>query len=183
MLFRSICGGQLKIFVEPIMPKPRLLIVGGGHVGKEVAHLGQWLGFYVLVCDERTELCNSETIPDADAFCYDYLEEIKEEIEITPWTYVVMTTRDSEVDLQVLPHLLPKKTAYIGLIGSRRRWAITKEKLLGLGITKDEIDFIRSPIGLQLNAETPREIAISIMAEIIMVQKHGNGKPMKNNGI
>jgi len=178
----GVCGGQLEIFVEPIMPKLRLVIVGGGHVGKEVAHLGRWLGFYVAVCDDRKELSNPETIPDANAFCYDYLDDFNEKIEITPWTYVVMTTRNVDVDLQVLPNLLDKKAAYIGLIGSRLRWATTKEKLLESGIPQEKIDLIRSPIGLRLNAETPREIAVSIMAEIIMVQKHGDGKPMKSPG-
>lgn len=176
----GVCGGQLEIFVEPIMPKLRLVIFGGGHVGKEVAHLGRWLGFYIAVCDERRDLCNPETIPDADAFHYDYMDDFEKKIEITPWTYVVMTTRNVDVDLQVLPHLLEKKSAYIGLIGSRRRWATTKGKLLEFGIPQEKIDFIRSPIGLRLNAETPREIAVSIMAEIIMLQKHGDGKPLKN---
>jgi len=170
----AICGGRLMVYVEPILPRNKLVIIGGGHVGSEVAHLGHWLGFHVTVCDDRPEFNNPESIPYADEFLSEGLPEI------TPWTYVALTTRDVEIDLTHLPILLNSEAAYIGVIGSRRRWEITKNSLLESGIPREKIDIIRSPIGLALNAETPREISISIMAEIIMVQKHGDCEPMSD---
>jgi xanthine dehydrogenase accessory factor len=166
----GVCGGQVKVFVEPIMPMPVLIIIGGGHVGKEVAHLGSWLGFRVVVSDDRPEFCTPEAIPDADEFFPGPIETFSEQIRITPWTYFVLTTRSVDVDVLVLPALLKSNAAYIGVIGSRRRWAITREKLVDAGITPEKVDGIHSPIGLDLMAETPREIALSIMAEIVMLQ-------------
>jgi xanthine dehydrogenase accessory factor len=171
----GVCGGQLKVFIEPIMPGNILLIVGGGHVGKEVAHLGRWLGFRVVVFDDRLEFCNPETVPDADKFYPNFLLDWPAEVNITPWTYVVLTTRNVEIDLSILPTVLDHEPAYIGVIGSRRRWATTKKKLLEKGIPEKRIDLIHSPIGLDLQGENPREIALSILAEIVMVQNHGTG--------
>jgi xanthine dehydrogenase accessory factor len=166
----GVCGGQVKIFVEPMMPMPILVIIGGGHVGREVAHLASWLGFRILVSDDRPDFCTPETIPDADEFFPGPIETFSEQIQITPWTYFVLTTRSVDVDVLVLPALLKSAPAYIGVIGSRRRWAITREKLVDAGIPPEKVDGIHSPIGLDLKAETPREIALSIMAEIVMLQ-------------
>jgi xanthine dehydrogenase accessory factor len=172
----AVCGGQLMVYIEPILPRNKLVIIGGGHVGKEVAHLAHWLGFHVTVCDDRPEFCSPESVPYADEYLTDGLPEI------TPWTYAALTTRKVEIDLLHLPVLLNSKAAYIGVIGSQRRWEITKKSLLESGIPQEKIDIIHSPIGLALNAETPREISISIIAEIIMVQKQGDSKPMSVTG-
>lgn len=174
----GICGGQLEIFVEPIMPMPLLVVVGGGHVGREVAHLGSWLGFRVALSDDRPEYCTQEAVPAAHEFFPDPLDNLPEQITITPWTYFVLTTRGVDIDVLLLPELLKSEAAYIGVIGSRRRWATTRQKMLDAGISQEEIDLINSPVGLDINAETPKEIAVSIMAEIIMKQKLGDGKPM-----
>ncbi|MFZ2096166.1 MAG: XdhC/CoxI family protein [Anaerolineales bacterium] len=163
----GICGGQLEIYVEPIIPKPILVIVGVGHVGKAVAHLAKWLGFIVVVSDDRPEFCNPQTIPEADYFFPVPLEELSGKITITPWTYIVMTTRGTDVDLKGLPSLLDSKAGYIGVIGSKRRWASTTKKLGDAGISSESIKRVHSPIGLEIHAETPEEIAVSIMAEII----------------
>jgi xanthine dehydrogenase accessory factor len=168
----GVCGGQLKIYIEPVMPRDRLVLVGGGHVGREVAHLAGWLGFHVSVCDDRPEYCNPEAVPGADEYVPEGLPEI------TPWTYAVLTTRNVEIDMLYLPALLDSEAAYIGVIGSRKRWATTQGMLLESGISQEVIHRIRSPIGLALNAETPKEIALSIMAEILMVQKAGISEPM-----
>jgi xanthine dehydrogenase accessory factor len=162
----GVCGGQLKIFIEPILPKKKLIIIGGGHVGREVAHLGHWLGFKVIVCDDRPEISNPETIPDADDFYYDSLSSLKNDIEIDQWTYFVLTTRSVDVDISILPIILMSDAAYFGVIGSKRRWATTKNKLQASGIPEEKIIAIHSPIGLDIGAETPEEIALSIMAEI-----------------
>ncbi len=163
----GVCGGQLEIYVEPIIPKPTLVVVGVGHVGKAVAHLAKWLGFIVAVSDDRPEFCNQAAVPDADEFFPIPLEQLPEKLSITPWTYIVLTTRGMNVDVDGLPSLLETKAGYIGVIGSKRRWASTKKKLLEAGISKPRLDWVHSPIGIEIHAETPEEIAVSIMAEII----------------
>ncbi|HTX91149.1 MAG TPA: XdhC family protein [Anaerolineales bacterium] len=175
----GLCGGQVEVFVEPILPSPVLVVVGGGHVGKAVAHLAKWLGFRVAVSDDRPEFCTPDANPDADEFYPVPLAELPKKLSITPQTYLVLTTRGSSVDVDGLPALLETNAGYIGVIGSRRRWATTVEKLNAAGLTDQELGRVRSPMGLGLGAETPEEIAVSILAEILMLRGEGSGKPMK----
>lgn len=174
----GVCGGQLEVYVEPILPKPSLLIVGAGHVGKALAHLAHWLEFWVILSDDRPEFCTPEFIPEADEYLPVASARLVSEVDINHWTYVVLTTRGVDVDIQILPELLSSKARYIGVIGSKRRWATTRNKLIEAGIPEDRINRVRSPIGLELNAETPEEIAVSIMAEIIMLRRGGDGAVM-----
>ena len=166
----GICGGQLEIYVEPIIPKPVLVVIGAGHVGKAVAHLAKWLGYFVAVSDDRPEFCNPESIPDADLFYPLPMEELSKQLDITPWTYLVLTTRGLELDVAGLPSLLDSKAGYIGVIGSKRRWIMTTKKLLEAGIPDTKLEMVHSPIGLDIHAETPEEIAVSILAEIILLR-------------
>lgn len=176
----GVCGGQLEVFVEPIVPRPLLVVIGGGHVGKAVVHLASWLGFRVAVSDDRQEMCTPEANPDADEFYPVPMEELPTHLTITPNTYLVLTTRGSDVDIQGLPALLDSKAAYIGVIGSKRRWEVTRKALLELqGVTEEKLYRVHSPIGLEIRTETPEEIALSIMAEIIMLRNGGSGKSMK----
>ena len=167
----GICGGQLEVFIEPILPKNKLIVIGGGHVGKEVAFLGKWLGFNVVVFDDRPEYSNPEAVPDADEYYSGDIDNLITNIKLNPWTYFVLTTRDVEFDLTILPFLLDQDLAYIGVIGSKRRWETTKENLIENGIQEDKINKVFSPIGLEINAETPREIAISILSEIVKIHR------------
>lgn len=166
----GLCGGQVEIYMEPIIPKSTLVIVGAGHVGQAVAHLAQWLDFRIVVSDDRPEFCNPETVPNADEYFPVPLEELSEKMKITPWTYVVMTTRSVDVDVPGLPGLLDSPAAYIGVIGSRRRWETTRKQLISAGEDPEKIERVRSPMGIKINAETPEEIAVSIMAEIIQIK-------------
>ena len=179
----GVCGGQLEVYVEPILPAPTLLLVGAGHVGKAVASLAQWLGFGVVVNDDRPEFCTPEVIPKADAYYPVSMVDLPREYEITPWTFIVLTTRGSDVDVEGLPALIKSPAAYIGVIGSRRRWETTRKQLIASGINKELLDRVHSPIGLELNAETPEEIAVSIMAEIIMLRDGGDGQQMSNTNL
>jgi xanthine dehydrogenase accessory factor len=176
----GVCGGQVEVFIEPLHPKPVLLLVGGGHVGKAVAHLAFWLGFRVVVSDDRPEYCTPEAVPEAEAFYPVSMKDLPDQFEIRPWTYIVLTTRGVDIDVPGLPALLQTAAAYIGVIGSRRRWATTCEQLLAAGVPAEQLDRVRSPIGLELNAETPEEIAVSILAEIIMMRRGGHGQAMKS---
>lgn len=177
----GVCGGQVEIFVEPILPKPTLLLVGSGHVGKAVAHLADWLGFYVVVSDDRPEFCTIEAVPAGKKFFPIPMAELPSQFEITPWTYIVLTTRGVNIDVPGLPGLLNSQAAYIGVIGSRRRWSVARKELLANGVAEEKLNRVRSPIGLELNAETPEEIAVSIMAEIVMLRRGGNGQAMSSS--
>jgi len=155
-----------------MIPKPVLVVVGVGHVGKAVAHLAKWLGFIVAVTDDRPEFCTPKSVPEADQFYPVPLEELTSQLKITPWTYIVLTTRGIDVDIRGLPTILNSEAAYIGVIGSKRRWSTTTKKLEEKGVAAELIQHVHSPIGLEIHAETPEEIAVSIMAEIIELQQH-----------
>ncbi len=175
----GVCGGTVEVFVEPILPSPVVVIIGGGHVGKAVAALAKWSGFRVAVSDDRPEFCTPEANPDADAF-YPYpMAELPAHLNINSQTYLVLTTRGSPVDVKGMPALLETPFAYLGLIGSKRRWLTTRKGLMDAGVAEEKLSRVHSPLGLELNAETPEEIAVSIMAEIIMIKNGGSGKSMK----
>ena len=181
----GVCGGQLEVYVEPVLPRPTLLVVGAGHVGKAVAHLGYWLGYYVVVSDDRPEFCNPEAIPDAHAYYPVPMADLPDKLKINAFTDIVLTTRGVDVDVAGLPALLASQAGYIGVIGSQRRWATTCKKLLEKGVSADRLAQVHSPTGLELNAETPEEIAVSILAELIMLRRgaqalEGYGRPMSS---
>lgn len=169
----GVCGGSVTIFVEPYLREAQVVVVGAGHVGKAVVHLANWLGFRVVVSDDRKELCTPESTPGADQYLPVPMSELPENLEIDSKTYIVLVTRGAEVDIAGLPELLEEEPAYIGVIGSKKRWAHTREKLLEAGLTEVDLAAIKSPIGLFINAETPEEIAVSIMAEIIAFRNEG----------
>ena len=175
----GVCGGTVEVFVEPILPAPLVVVVGAGHVGKAVVHLAKWLGFRVAVSDDREEFCTPEAVPGADAYYPVPIEKLTETFKVNRRTFFVLTTRGSNVDSVGLPSLLESPAAYIGVIGSKRRWATTVKALKEKGVDAEKIARVHSPMGLELNAETPEEIAVSIMAEILMLRDKGTGKMMK----
>jgi xanthine dehydrogenase accessory factor len=175
----GVCGGQVEVFVEPILPTLLVVVIGAGHVGKAVVHLAKWLGFRVAVCDDRAEFCNPETTPEADAYYPVLMAELPKHITIDKRTVLILTTRGSAIDAAGLAPLLDSPAVYIGVIGSKRRWATTVKLLKEKGVSEDKITKVHSPMGLELHAETPEEIAVSIMSEIIMLRNGGTGKIMK----
>ena len=176
----GVCGGEVEVFVEPLLPKPQVIIAGGGHVGKAVAHLAHWLGFHVVVSDDRPDFATPEAVPSADEHIHCPLAELPSRTRIDQNSYVLLTTRGMPVDIEGLPALVETAAAYIGVIGSRRRWEVCIDKLRAGGMSDDVIARVTSPIGLELNAESPEEIAVSIMAEIIMLRRKGTGERMQH---
>ncbi|UCD97524.1 MAG: XdhC family protein [Chloroflexota bacterium] len=170
----GLCGGQVEVYMEPIIPKPALVIVGAGHVGRAVAHLAHWLDFRVVVSDDRPEFCDPEMFPEVEEFFPLPFEQLSDHLRITPWTYFVLTTRSVDIDVPGLPNILASPAAFIGVIGSKRRWQTTRTQLEALGVAEDQLARVQSPMGIEINAETPEEIAVSIMAEIIRI-RHKNG--------
>ncbi|MDX2160102.1 MAG: XdhC family protein [bacterium] len=184
----GICGGTVQVFIEPIFVLPRLVVIGGGHVGKALAELAKWSGFHVTLTDDRSDYASPDYAPGLDAYVVCKPAEIAAHIAIDTNTYIAAVTRGLPVDLPLIPALLATPAAYIGVIGSERRWALTLKALKAAhGLTDDDLgrvrSRVRSPIGLELNAETPKEIAVSILAEIIMIRRGGTGEPMRMRAV
>ena len=172
----GICGGIMEVFIDPLTQPADLIVVGGGHVGKAVVYLAKWLGFRVILSDDRKDFCTPGSVPGADEYIHCSLEDLPSRIEFSPQSVVVMATRNNQVDIRGLPELLAAPTAYIGVISSRRRWKLTEDQLLEAGIEKEELNRIHAPIGLDIKAETPEEIALSILAEVLQVVRGASGK-------
>lgn len=173
----GICGGSLEIFVDPIDKPEELVVVGGGHVGKAVVFLAKWLGFRVILNDDRKEFCSPDLVPGADEYIHCPLAELPGKYQIPASASVVLATRNQKVDINGLPELLAIPTAYIGVISSKRRWQLTAEQLIESGVNKDNLKKIHAPIGLKIGAETPEEIALSILAEIILNKRVTETRP------
>jgi len=164
----GVCGGETDIFLEPFMPAEQLFIVGAGHVGKAVAHLASWLGFRTVVWDDRAEIADEASTTDGiDIVFSGPIDEAIAGLTLTSHDSIVMVTRNVALDLDILPHLLATSAGYIGLMGSQRRWETTGAKLVDAGTNADDLERIHAPIGIEIQAETPQEIAVSIMAEVI----------------
>ncbi len=176
----GVCGGTVQLFIEPVNSAPSLLVIGGGHVGKALAELGKWMGYRVILSDDRPEFCSVDYAPGLDDYVVCKPAELPARVNINTQTYIAAVTRGLPVDIHLIPALLATDAAYIGLIGSRRRWALTAKALREEhGLTEAQLGRIHAPIGLELQAETPHEIAVSIMAEITMLRRGGDGKPMR----
>lgn len=170
--------GATAIYVEVVESKPVFLIVGGGHIGRSLAKLADFIDFHVVVLDDREEFANSERIPWADEIlCEDY-EAALDRYPINSGTYITLVTRGHKQDELSLRHCLGRGAAYLGMIGSKRRTGAVLQHLADEGFDRDELAKVRTPIGLNVGAETPEEIAISIMAEVIMFRRGGDGAVM-----
>ncbi len=177
----GVCGGTVEVFVEPVVPNAKIIVIGGGHVGKAVVKLAKFLGFKVSLSDDRKEFCTSQANPDADEFLPVPMKDLPDATKITASTYIILATRGSSIDVDGLAPLLDTQAAFIGVIGSKRRWMTTEKALLEKGVDPNKLSKVHSPLGLELNAETPEEIAVSILAEIIMIRNNGTGRAMKLN--
>ena len=177
----GVCGGSVEIYVEPYNTPNTLLVMGCGHVGRALATLGHWLGFRVVAWDDRPELATRENVPDADVWLSGAPANLLDAVAIDARTYLALVTRNVMVDRQLIPLLLDTPAAFIGVMGSRRRWEETRRLLLADGRAADKLARVVSPIGLEINAESPNEIAVSIMAQVIMAQRGGDGQSIDTN--
>jgi xanthine dehydrogenase accessory factor len=163
-------GNRLDIFVEPVISDPILYLFGGGHVSGQVVPLANRVGFKVVVIDDRPEFSMSEIFPEAEEVHNYPFESVMDRLPINESSYIVIITRGHSYDKEVLVQALKTPAVYIGMIGSRRKLSIIYNKLLEEGFTKEQLDQVHSPIGIKIGAETPEEIAVSIVAELIKVR-------------
>ncbi len=164
-----LCGGNTSIFLEVIGNRNEIMIFGAGHVGKAIALAADLCGFPVIVWDDREEYANSDNIPVGKKICCP-LREFKEHIELHHGSYVIVCTRGHSLDGEVVEMIQDIKTAYVGMLASTRKREQLRQKLLALGVPMEFFDSIHTPVGLPINADSPREIAVSVLAEIIAVK-------------
>ncbi len=158
-------------FLEPVKPKPRLVIAGAGHVGKALSHLGHLLDFEVTVIDDRPEFASPALLPDADEVIVKNTGEAMEEVVPDHETYVVIVTRGHQYDGEALKPLIGSESAYIGMIGSHRKVAVMKKMFLEMGwATPEQWDKIFTPVGLPIGSKTVQEVAVSIAAQLVSVR-------------
>jgi xanthine dehydrogenase accessory factor len=162
---------ELTIFLEPIFPLPKLIIVGAGHIGKSLSHLGKMLDFEVTVIDDRSEYANKANLPDADHIIVGDIGEVMGNMDLNPDTYVVIVTRGHKDDARALRECIGGQAAYVGMIGSRNKVAVMREEFMRKGwVEPREWKDIHAPIGLDIHSKSVDEIAISIAAQLIQVK-------------
>jgi len=167
-----VCGGQMDVYIEPIEPSPELYVVGAGHVGFHLARLAHEVGFRVHVIDDREKFANAERFPNAMEVVADDIPAWISRTDLPPHAYVVIVTRGHTNDLEALRALAPRDLRYLGLIGSRAKVARIYDQLVADQVSPERLRNVHAPIGLDIGAVTPQEIAVSILAELVAV-KHG----------
>lgn len=179
---------NIKVFLDPINPKSHLIVLGGGHIALPLVNLGKMLDFQVSVVDDRLSFANQDRFWQADqVFCEDFRKAIRQ-FKIDSNTYVIIVTRGHRHDKTCLEEILAQpRAAYVGMIGSRRKVSALFREVSADGFSEEQLQSIFTPIGLDIGAQTPEEISVSIMAEIIMVNRLGYSEGLKtrnggNNG-
>ncbi|MEZ5400342.1 MAG: XdhC/CoxI family protein [Bryobacteraceae bacterium] len=166
-----ICGGQLNVFVEPIVPQPRAFIFGAGHISKSLAKVAELAGFDTVVVDDREQFANRERFPDAGEVYAGEYEEIFPKLEINSSSYLIIVTRGHRDDMRVLRWAIGTSAGYVSMIGSRRKVLGVMKELEKEGIARERFDRLHAPMGLEIGAVSPEEIAVSVVAEMIAVRR------------
>jgi xanthine dehydrogenase accessory factor len=171
-VFGMPCGGMMQVAIEPVLPKPDLVIAGHGRIAESLAELGHLLGFSVTVADPGAV---AKAFPTADQVLSTGLTS--EEVEVKPGSYVVIATHHKGDHLSI-KKAIDSQAGYVALVASRTRSQLIFEYLEDAGMSRENVAKIRSPAGLSLGAQTPEEIALSIISEVVAVRRGGSGQPM-----
>ncbi len=167
-----LCGGELKVFIEPIAPAPVLYIFGAGHVGFSTYKIARMAGFEVVVVDDRAAYANRQRFPEAkEIFAADW-EETLGKLALAEGDYVFIVTRGHQLDARVLRWAAATPAAYVGMIGSRAKVATVLQKLKQDGVPAERLERVHAPVGLDIGATTPEEIAVAVTAEMIAFRRH-----------
>jgi len=166
-----ICGGQLNVFVEPVIPQPRAIIFGAGHVSKSLSKVATLAGFATVVVDDREQFANRERFPEADEVHAGEYEALFGQLEINSSSYLIIVTRGHRDDMRVLKLALDTPARYISMIGSKRKVLSVMKELVNEGAPRDAFERLYAPMGLEIGAISPEEIAVSVVAEMIAVRR------------
>src|SRR5579862_6851883 len=167
-----ICGGQLEVFVEPVLPVPYAFIFGGGHISKSLSKAANMAGFSTVIIDNRESFANRDRFPEAAEVHAAEYEEVFPKLEINETSYVIVVTRGHRDDMRVLRLAAATPARYIAMIGSKRKVLNVVRELEKEGLSREAFERIHAPMGLDIGAITPEEIAISVTAEMIAVRRH-----------
>jgi xanthine dehydrogenase accessory factor len=177
-----VCGGKVTVFIEPVFAPDRLIIAGGGHIAQNLCRLAKMVNFEVTVMDDREEFANRDRFPDADHLLVGDMGELIKQQQVHSQTYVVIVTRGHSFDELCLEAVVDSPAAYVGMIGSRKKVKLVFANLHNKGVPLSRLEKVFAPIGLDLGGNSPAQIAVSIMAQIIQVQNHGKDKPLNRQG-
>lgn len=166
-----ICGGQLEVFIEPLVPQPRAFLFGAGHISKSLAAVLSLAGFAVEVIDDRAAFASRERFPTADAVHAGDFEEVTAGLDIGGAAFIVIATRGHRDDMRILRWAIRRPARYIAMIGSRRKVLAIVKELESEGTPRELFDRMTAPMGLDIGATTPEEIAIAVAAEMIAVRR------------
>src|SRR5689334_8323039 len=166
-----VCGGTLEIFVEPVLPIPLLYLFGAGHVAHAIYKVARLAGFDVIVTDDRETYASSERFPDARAIHADDFEKTLAQLEPNENSYIAIVTRGHRDDMRVLAWAVNTSARYVGMIGSKRKTISIYRELQAQGIPAEKFERVHAPIGLDIGAITPEEIAVSVVAEMIAIRR------------
>ena len=173
------CGATLEVFIEPLQPEPRLLVAGSGYVAQALARLTVPLGWRVTLLDDRTEFVRAANVPEGVTTSVGELSELLAAQRPDPATAIVVVTRGHRSDKDALRSALETNAGYVGMIGSPSKVRNVFRTLLREGVSREQIERVYAPIGLDLRAETPDEIALSIAAELLMWRRGGTGGSLR----
>ncbi|MGA1198154.1 MAG: XdhC family protein, partial [Candidatus Latescibacterota bacterium] len=173
----QVAGQVQKIFLESICPEPTLYLFGGGHVSYAIAQIAHTVGFRIIVIDDRPMFANRERFPMASETLTLDMDTAFEHLVIDELSYIVAVTRGHQHDKPIIRQAVKTKAAYIGMIGSRRKTALMWKDLEGEGLDRRLLEAVHAPIGLDIGADTPEEIAVSVVSELIQVRRQ-KGKPV-----
>jgi len=169
-----ICGGELTIFIDVIEPKPKLILIGAGHIAIPLAKIADIVGFDIAVVDDNGKLANKDRFPMAKEIITGNFNEILDKIEVKPRDFVVVVHGEPEHDYLALEKTIKMKPAFVGLLGSKAKAATLIKRLKEAGISEADLKPLHAPLGLDIGAQTAEEIAVSILAEIIKERRRGS---------
>ena len=166
-----ICGGQLNVFIEPVVPQPKAYIFGAGHISKSLSKVASLAGFSTAIVDNRDTFANRERFPEADEIYAEEYEDVFPKLPIRDTSYIIIVTRGHRDDMRVLRWAVSTPAKYISMIGSKRKVIGVVKELEKEGIPRDAFERIFAPMGFDIGAITPEEIAISVVAEMIAARR------------
>jgi xanthine dehydrogenase accessory factor len=167
-----VCGGTLEVFIEPVLPPALLYLFGAGHVAYNLYKVARIAGFDVTVVDDRKSYANSERFPDAREVIADDFDRVTQSLHVPESAYVVIVTRGHRDDMKILRWAVNLNLRYLGMIGSKRKTIAIYKELEQEGIPAEKFVGVHAPVGLEIGAVTPEEIAVAIVAEMIAVRRH-----------
>jgi xanthine dehydrogenase accessory factor len=167
-----ICGGQLDVFVEPVIPPPHAIIFGAGHISKSLCKVASLAGFSTTVVDNRGSFANAERFPEAGQIFAEEYEEVFPKLHVNESTYVIIVTRGHRDDMRVLRWAAASRARYVAMIGSKRKVLSVVKELEKEGLSREQLERIYAPMGFEIGAVSPEEIAIAVAAEMIAVRRN-----------